>query len=196
MLLLVFASSPCNARTLSADSLARRIAWQQWIFPQEKVYVMTDRDGYVSGDTVRFRAFLVDAMTHVPVCTGSRFVYVEVVNPFGETIERVKIRQRDGLFAGMIPLPEELAEGQYTLYTLCAYTNFMKNSGEDYFFRKPLPVRSYLSKKYSLQTEFNGDRMIARLTEKGTTVQCASNISPSSALIRRFWSTIFASVRR
>lgn len=165
MLLLVFASAPCSAVTLTADSLARRIAWQQWVFPQEKVYVMTDRDGYMSGDTVRFRAFLVDAMTHVPVSTGSRFVYVELLNPFGETAERVKIRQRDGVFAGMIPLPEEMSEGQYTL---CAYTNFMKNGGEDYFFRKPLPVRSYLSKKYSLQTEIDGDHMIARLTEKGS----------------------------
>lgn len=173
-----------SATSLSADSLARRLAWQQWIFPQEKVHVVTDRDAYTSGDTIRFRAFLLDAMTHVPVTNGSRFVYVELRPPFGDAVERVKIRANDGTFAGMIPLPEEMAEGSYTL---CGYTAFMANAGADYFFRKPLPVRSLLAKKYRLQVDFQGNDLIATLSEKGSgrhvRVEHISACGPQGALL-------------
>lgn len=139
-----------HAAPLSPDSLATRLLYQVWSFPQEKVYVMTDRDAYSSGDTVRFRAWLVDAATHARPQQPSGFVYVELRNPFGDVEKRVKIRAEEGRFAGIIALDEELTEGNYTL---CAYTQFMQNSGKDYFFRKSLPVFSQLSKKYRLQTE-------------------------------------------
>ena len=41
---------------------------------QEKVWLHTDRPSYHAGDTIRFRAFLVDAATHRP-SPYSRFVY-------------------------------------------------------------------------------------------------------------------------
>lgn len=154
ILINLLSLSLCNqmavlAAPLSPDSLAARLMYQVWSFPQEKVYVMTDRDAYTSGDTVRFRAWLVDASTHARPQQPSRFVYVELRNPFGGVEKRVKIRAEEGRFAGIIALDEELTEGNYTL---CAYTQFMQNSGKDYFFRKSLPVFSQLSRKYRLQT--------------------------------------------
>lgn len=162
-LLIGSLAAMCRAGGVSADSLAWRVGYQQWVFPQEKVYVATDMDGYMSGDTVRFRAFLVNAATHMPAERGSRFVYVELVDPFGDTVERVKVMARDGVFAGMIPLPADMPEGTYTLG---AYTVYMQNPGSSYFFRKALPVRSYLSRKYRLRAECDGRRLEARLTER------------------------------
>ncbi len=150
---------------MPADSMAMRLARQLWAFPQEKVYVATDCNSYVSGDTIRFRAFLVDAATHRPVTGGSRFIYVELVNPFGQVDCRVKVRERDGMFAGVIPLSEELAEGSYTLG---AYTMFMQNSGEESFFRKPVAIRSYLGRKYALEGEIDGRSLAVSLKERET----------------------------
>lgn len=148
---------------LTVDSLASRLMYQVWSYPQEKVYVMTDRDAYTSGDTVRFRAWLVDAATHAKPQQASRFVYVELLNPFGNVEKRVKIRSNEEKFAGVLPLDEEMAEGTYTL---CAYTQFMQNSGKDYFFRKTLPVFSQLSKKYRMETIFENGFLTTRLLEK------------------------------
>ena len=163
------------AAPLTADSLAERLMYQVWSFPQEKIYVVTDRDAYTSGDTVRFRAFLVDAATHTRREQQSHFVYVELRNPFGKVEKRVKIRPEEGIFAGVLPLDEELAEGNYTL---CAYTQFMENSGRDYFFRKPLPVVSQLAKRYRIESIFDKDFLTVSLSEKtsGRPVR-AENIS-------------------
>ncbi|MDE5971372.1 MAG: hypothetical protein K2G94_01350 [Muribaculaceae bacterium] len=150
------------AANLPVDTIASRMDYQLWSYPQEKIHVDTDRGAYLGGDTVRFRAFLVDAATHRPA-EGSEYVYVELRDPFGKVAGRVKVKRRDGRFAGMLPLPKEMAEGAYTL---SAYTLFMQNQGQEYFFRKPLPVKSYYSLKYKLDSEFTPDgRLRVSLTE-------------------------------
>ena len=164
-MLSMLSSAMAGASRLTADTLAGRLMYQVWSYPQEKVYVMTDRDVYTSGDTVRFRAWLVDAATHARPQQPSRFVYVELRKPFGGVEKRVKIRNEGGKFAGIIALDEELAEG---CYTLCAYTQFMQNAGKDFFYRRTLPVFSQLSRKYRLETNFDNGYLTARLTERNT----------------------------
>lgn len=152
------------AGNLNSDSIATRLLYQVWSYPQEKVYVVTDRDAYFAGDTVRFRAFLVDAASHRSAAFGSKFIYVELLNPFGDVVERVKIKSSNGIFAGILPTLEVLAEGNYTLR---AYTRFMENAGKEFFFRRSVPIFSQLSAKYRLETDFEDDTMTARLIEKG-----------------------------
>lgn len=153
------------ANNINADSMARQLMYQVWSYPQEKVYVVTDRDAYISGDSIRFRAFLVDASSHRKPDFGSKFIYLELINPFGKTETRVKIKDNGGKFAGIIPLSVEMPEGTYTL---CAYTQFMQNSGKEYFYRKSIPVFSQLSQKYKLETKIEDNMLTARLTEKST----------------------------
>lgn len=147
-------------------SLAVKMAYQRWSYPQEKVYVMTDRGAYFGGDTVRFRAFLVDAASNRQKTDGSKFVYVELNDPFGQVAERVKVLRTDKGFAGYIPLNREMADG---IYTLTAYTMYMQNQGRDYFFRKTLPVRSNLSLKYDMETGLTPEgRLKVSVAEKGS----------------------------
>lgn len=153
------------ARILNADSITSRIMFQTWSYPQEKIYLVTDRDSYMSGDTIRFRAFLVNASNHNKPTYPSRFIYVELTDPFGENVKRVKIRDTDDGFAGVIPLDAEMAEGTYTL---SAYTQFMQNVAKEYFYKQSLPVFSQLSKKYRLKTDINDDRLTVNLVENGS----------------------------
>ena len=62
------------------DSLAVRFLNQILVFPQEKIYLHTDKPYYISGERIWFRAHLADAATHIPV-SYSRYVYVELINP-------------------------------------------------------------------------------------------------------------------
>lgn len=65
---------------------------------------------------------MVNASSHIPIRL-SRYVYVELVNPENETIDRVKIRPDEmNQFHGYISIPEDLPGGNYSLL---AYTCYM-----------------------------------------------------------------------
>ena len=157
-----------SAQSVSVDTLAKRLGEQVYQYPQEKVHVMTDKSAYFGGDTVWFRAFVVDASTHVPV-KASKYVYVELTNAFDSLVSRVKIMERGGVYAGYLPLEAQMAEGEYTL---TAYTMFMENAGKDYFFRKNLYVSSPFAVDSEMKTTFQwkGDRLecTALLADKRT----------------------------
>lgn len=117
-------------------------------FPHEKIYVQTDKSAYLSGERIWLRAHLVDATTNRPAFY-SRYIYLELFNPFDELIKRVKIRPDSiGVYAGYIDLEDDLIEGNYTLR---AYTRYMRNQGNEAFFKKTIRVLD----PYSLQIEPN-----------------------------------------
>lgn len=145
-LCLLFGSAFAGTPVQKADTLAARLATQQYLYPQEKLYVHTDKPYYIAGDTIWLRAYVVDAATHQPV-VKSKYVYVEFQNvdkpPLGEAtpeLERIRIMEQNGLYAGCFPLSITDGDGNYTL---TAYTAFMQNAGPDYFFQMPIHVSAY-----------------------------------------------------
>lgn len=112
-------------------------------YPQEKVYLQTDRDHYEAGDKIWFRAFLTDAYTHIP-SELSRFVYVELRDRQDSLYCRLKIPFRDSVFSGFVPLSDKLAQGDYFLR---AYSYWMQNTGDDFIFRKKIRVINPQSSK-------------------------------------------------
>ena len=107
-------------------------------YPQEKVYLHTDRDHYEAGERVWFRAYLVNAVSHVP-SDWSQFVYVELRDRQDSLFARVKVGLRDSVYAGYVPLAKTLPQGDYVLR---AYSYWMQNGGDDYIFRKRIRVVS------------------------------------------------------
>ena len=106
------------------------------IFPQEKIYLHTDKPYYISGEHIWFRAHLVDAVTHIPF-SASQYVYVELINPLDSVVTRVKVRKDEGAYHGYLPIPDSIPEGDYTLR---AYTTFMRSQDENYFFTKTVYI--------------------------------------------------------
>lgn len=142
-----------SATGVRAESLLKRFETQRLEYPQEKIYVHTDRNYYMGGDTIWLRAHVVDAASHRPV-SMSKYVYVELKAPSDSLLSRVKIKEQDGVYSGYIPLPQDLIEADYTL---TAYTYFMQNAGSDYFFKENLTIGSPLSTKYTIGTRYNYD---------------------------------------
>ena len=106
--------------------------------PKECIYLQTDRPYYAAGDTVWFRAHLLDAATRVPV-SRSRFVYVELYDQQTNTLmQRIMVKSDiDGVFANSMILPEQTKTGTYMLV---AYTQWMRNFQTERFCYKPLTL--------------------------------------------------------
>jgi hypothetical protein len=106
------------------------------VYPQEKIHLHTDRNYYVPGEKIWFKAYVIDAHTHL-YPTQSQYVYVELISPVETLVERVMIRPNDDIFYGHLPLSKNIPEGDYTLR---AYTRYMENLGDDYFFKKNIRI--------------------------------------------------------
>jgi len=112
------------------DKIFKRFETQLNLFPQEKVYVQTDKPYYLAGEKIWFRAHVVDAASRTPNLTAG-CVYVELFNAMDSAVCRVKTGINNDTYSGYLLIPKDVPEGDYTIR---AYTNTMRNLDEDYFF--------------------------------------------------------------
>lgn len=130
--------------------IATNFTKQIQVYPQEKIYVQTDKPYYITGENIWFRVFLLDAQKHVPDTT-SRYVYAELINPVDSIVSRVKIRPAEGVYQGYINIREDLPEGEYQLRF---YTRFMQGLGEELFFKRSVRIGDPLTALYRVETKF------------------------------------------
>ena len=162
MAVSIFGASAGNLS--DSNQISELFEVQTYEFPQEKVYVHTDRNTYLGGDTIWLRGYVVDAVSHQPVAV-SKYLYVEMRSPSDSLLSRVKIRNDRGVYAGYIALPQTAAEADYTL---SAYTMFMESTGEDYFFKRPIRVVSAFSTINTIGVEFSHDKSSGRISASCT----------------------------
>lgn len=114
-----------------------RLTNQIRVFPQEKVYLQLDKPYYSAGDRIWLRAHMVHATLHIPLSL-SRYIYVELIDAENEVVVRKKIHYVEkNSYYGQLDLSADIVDGWYTIR---AYTNFMRNLPEDYFFRKQIQI--------------------------------------------------------
>lgn len=153
--LIVLCSSVAKAQEYNETTIVDNFIDRLASLPQEKLYVHTDRDVYTAGDTIWFRAYLVNATT-LKECDFSNFVYAELKDKSDTTHVRVKIKKQDSIFSGYIPIPENIQQGEYMIRT---YTSWMENDGDDFLFKKrirvinPFDSRVFTSIRYRYEGE-------------------------------------------
>ena len=131
--------------------------------PSETVYLHTDKSSYLPGDTIWMEAYLVDAVSHLPT-SRSRYVYVELINRKDYIIRRVKLEKKtDNTIPGIMAVPVDLEEGDYYLR---AYTQWMRNSAQDFFFFKNIRLLKRKDKdvQISIRYEQDGDDRFATVS--------------------------------
>ncbi|SMO60013.1 TonB-dependent receptor plug domain-containing protein [Solitalea koreensis] len=104
--------------------------------PQEKIYLHIDKPYYGSGDNIYFKAYLVHANDNTP-SELSKVIYVDMLNAEDKPVERLILKKDHGDFNGSIPLSDSIPEG---IYRLRAYTSWMRNFGEDYFYSTNIKI--------------------------------------------------------
>ena len=104
----------------------------------ERVRVSCDRSLYASGETIWIRGWVeeIDAAAELPV---SKFLYVELLRDGQGSVEqRIKLKERGGMFIGQMELAEGLESGWYTLR---AYTRAQKDWPAEALFHTRLLIR-------------------------------------------------------
>jgi hypothetical protein len=105
----------------------------------EKIYLHTDKSYYTTGEILWYKAYLVYAYTNV-LFDNSNLLYVELISPDSKIIARNITRIDNGLGHGNIMLTDSTGVKKTGTYQLRAYTNWMRNFGDDFVFTKDIEI--------------------------------------------------------
>jgi hypothetical protein len=99
-------------------------------YAAEKVYLQSDKPYYAPGQAIWLKGYVVDAASLRP-SIKSGVLYVDLLNANNQPVERLTLKAEKGKAKGDIALPTDLPAGKYRLV---AYTQWMRNFGEETFF--------------------------------------------------------------
>ncbi|MDB5002214.1 MAG: hypothetical protein JWQ34_439, partial [Mucilaginibacter sp.] len=116
---------------------------QQWAdsIPQEKTYLHLDKPYYALGDTIWFKGYVTIGSRHqLSKLSGS--LYVDLITEKDSVFRSLKLPITTGMVMGDFTLGDDFKEGSYRIR---AYTQWMRNAGEDYFFDRTFTVGNIVS---------------------------------------------------
>ncbi|MDH3710375.1 MAG: hypothetical protein OER04_10830, partial [Cyclobacteriaceae bacterium] len=102
----------------------------------EEIWVHTDKPYYLTGETLWFKAYCT-SLPDKQFSNLSKVLYVELISPEGQPVIQVKSLLNSGIGVGQMLLPSQLSTGRYLLR---AYTSWMRNRHQKYFFEQQIPV--------------------------------------------------------
>ncbi|GAB3904972.1 Plug domain-containing protein [Mucilaginibacter boryungensis] len=129
----------------------------------EKVYIHTDRALYAPGEDLWFKAYVINARDNHLIGT-SKNLYVELIAPGDSIVSKEIVYLEDGIAKGDFSIKPKLPAGNYRLR---AYTNWMRNFGDNFIFEKPVTITG--------NTEATGKRAV-------TSIQAEKNRTSTSIL--------------
>jgi len=101
---------------------------------KERIQVQTDKEFYLAGENMGLKLYATD--TQGKALPFSRVAYVELLGDKDNAV-RLKVELKDATGEAVMQLPYTLASG---MYDLVAYTRWMRNEGEQVFFRQKIAV--------------------------------------------------------
>lgn len=129
---------------------------------QDKLFVHTDKDVYLSGEIVWFKIYCVNADDH-HLLNLSKVAYIELLDEHHQVITQAKVALKNGTGNGSVLIPVSITNGNYQFR---AYTNWMKNAGPDFYFEKTLTLINPL-KSPALPVVANADTLDLQFFPEG-----------------------------
>ncbi|TMU57634.1 TonB-dependent receptor [Flagellimonas algicola] len=126
---------------------------------REKVYLHMDRSDYYAGERIWFKAYLVQAGTNKPLATNE-IIYVDLINSKNKVLITRMLQTELGSASGDLKIPVETTKG---MYTIRAYTNFMRNLGNSTFFRKNIRIGG--GSQLTSEKVFTGEKPMAEIKD-------------------------------
>ena len=133
--LLIVCSFPLAAQP-GLDTIVNRFSSYRSSTLQEKLYLHTDKDVYFAGESLWLKAYYIDGSFHKPLDV-SKVAYVEVLDKANHPVLQGKIALAKGFGTGSFFITASIPSGHYTLR---GYTNWMKNSGPEFYFQKEISI--------------------------------------------------------
>ncbi len=120
-----------------SDALDPRVGLEKYALDQrqEKIYLDVPKRFYAPTETIWFKGYTLEPTISQPI--RSKVVYVELVNFEQKVLDSRQIEVKNGTFKGDIKLPKEIPSGSYQVRV---YTNWMRNFGNWFYFKKNIWV--------------------------------------------------------
>ncbi len=142
ILSLLLLNGPGQAQNSSHTALSRLVDSVKTFYESraiEKLYLQLNKPEYVSNDTIWFKAYLLDAIL-LKNAQKSGLMYIEIASDSNKVVSRIMVPLMNGISWGNIALgSKEFPEGSYSLR---AYTNWMRNFGEEHVYLQHFRVSS------------------------------------------------------
>lgn len=153
----------------------------------EKIHLHLDKPNYRSGDDIWLKGYLIHSKTNAPSAL-SKVMYVELISDQNKLAHRLTLPVIGGLAWGNFSIPDSIASGNYVIR---AYTNYMRNFGDDSFFDKVIKISKpfydnvFTSTKYRFKRDSifssikitNGDGKVYANQEVSYTIISGDKIS-------------------
>jgi TonB-dependent SusC/RagA subfamily outer membrane receptor len=117
---------------------------------KEKVYIHTNHVFFKPGEDLFFKVYLVNALNQYPSVI-SNVVYVEIINPSGNVLQKLNYRIEDGYTEGHYQFNADAPGG---LYRIRAYTTWMRNEKEDTWFTKEVTLQKVIAPRILMKLDF------------------------------------------
>lgn len=130
-------------------------------YPVEKVYLQFDKPYYAVGDDIWFKGYVTVGPKH-QLSGLSNILNVELLDERDSVKQRIKLPLISGFTWGDFALSDTLPEGNYRIR---AYTTWMRNFGDEYYFDKEITIvnsaanKVYTTSNYSYNT-INGKQQV------------------------------------
>ncbi len=135
-LLIILCSSAIINKNYFAELVEEKLEEYTTSFAPEKIYIHTDKPYYALDETIWFSSYLVNGVSHEKT-DKSWVIYVELFNNKDSLVSKKTLFTNSLSVGGDIKIEKQWGSGNYVLQ---AYTNYMKNDGPDYFFKKEIRV--------------------------------------------------------
>lgn len=131
---------------------------------QEKIYLQTDKPYYYPGERMWFKGYMNYAEPTLRDSL-SRVLYVEFINPDRKIVESKMLQIVGGVSVGDFRIPDEWEPGDYYVR---AYTNWMRNFGDENFFLKQIPILNLTDRVSASNKELapSSDQMLSIKSDK------------------------------
>lgn len=155
------------------EKLLKQLAKITASYPQEKVHLHFDKPYYTVGEDIWLKAYLVTAEKNEPSLL-SAVLYVDLIDSQNSVKKKLTLSVEKGFASGSISLLDSLSSG---MYRIRAYTNYMRNYHQDFYFEKFINIgnvaeNNTLKKAEDKKLDFNiqffpeGGNMISGIKSK------------------------------
>ena len=103
---------------------------------QEKVFIHTDKNFYLAGETIWMKAYITDGFFHA-LSSLSKVVYIEILDKNQNPVLRTKMAVDDATGEASLLIPATVQSGNYLLR---GYTQWMKNFGPALYYEEPIRI--------------------------------------------------------
>jgi hypothetical protein len=122
---------------------------------RETVYIQFDKPYYETGDTLWYKAYVLNAATFTDT-KNSGLLYIDINNDRNEAVRNFILPIAAGLGWGQVALNAiDFPPGNYSLK---AYTNWMRNGPEEAFFSRQFYINGYNKNSWLVNSKVEFDK--------------------------------------